>query len=335
MREIEENQKELKDLDKIEDKLLFTITGITWVAAIAALGAMLTNNIGTALFISFTIAFITGFLVKPLIVLVRESSKRLISFTEKYLLGVKGFIVFMGILCGYIIFVSPYYDLYWSYWGLILSFLLLLLMDFFKKKNNKEEAAEEEESRKSRFKKIKKAAYVMFSFLLTLPNFYQLYTKEQVITLEDLATPSYIQAREIDKIEAIHGSGAFAFQEYETIHINEEEILSSLIEELEGVTVENIRYIQGLNYSKMKRIEAPYYKLYVHYKQEDGVGIFGESFDREKKGEKKRSYIYGLEIYPNGRAYLKLATEGRTMLQMFPVNISDEVIQKLLGSSMI
>lgn len=332
MKDIKEEQEESKITEKPEDKLLSIITGITWVAGIAAFGALFTNNIGMAFFVSLIIAFIAGFLVRSLIILMRESKERLISFKEKIILAIKFFMIFISILCAYIIFVSPYYDLYWSYWGFMVSILFLVLMERIEKKNNQEGVKEQEEKRKKLLQKMKQIGYLMFSILLAVPNFYQLYTPKLTISLKDLAMPSYINLREIDELETIHGRGVRLYQTYESINIREEEKIQSLIEELEGVTVKNIRLIEEFNYLKMKRIEAPYYNLSVHY---EGASVLQEAFNEEKGTENNRRYIYAVEVYPNGRTYLEIATGGRRMFQIFPVKISNEIIQELLESSMI
>ncbi|SNS13450.1 hypothetical protein SAMN05446037_1004235 [Anaerovirgula multivorans] len=332
MKDIKEEQEEPKITEKPEDKLLSIITGITWVAGIAAFGALFSNNIGMAFFVSLTIAFIAGFLVKSLIILMRESKERLISFKEKIIFAIKSFTVFISILCSYIIFVSPYYDLYWSYWVFVASILVLVLMERIEKKNNQEGVKEQEEKRKKPLQKIKRIGYLIFSILLAVPNFYQLYTPKLTITLKDLAMPSYMDLREIEKLEAIHGSGVRLYQDYERVHIKEEEKIQSLIEALEGITVENIRLIEEFNYLKMKRIEAPYYNLNIHY---EGASVLQEAFNEEKGTENNRRYIYAVEVYPNGKVYLEIATGGRRMFQIFPVNINNKIIQELLGSSMI
>lgn len=332
MKEIVENQNREETLEKTEDKLLSILTGITWVTALIAFAGILSKNIGIVVFICSGIALSTGLLVKPFIILFRESKERLISLKEKCHLALKFFLIFICMLCAYIIIVSPYYDLYWSYWGLIITILFLVLIERFRQQKSEEDLKEEDGKGRRFFKKAKSIGAFVLSIILALPNIYQLYTPKLTITLKDLEMPSRIEVDEVDAVEAVYGRSTSLYQRHQTIFINREDDIRGLIEALEGITIENMNIIQELNYLKMQKIEAPYYHLYLNY---GNVNIMKEVYKDEEKSKDTRRYIYSIEVYPNGRVYLEMVTGGKRRFQIFPVDMKDEILQEFMGNVMI
>ncbi|AOY77628.1 hypothetical protein [Clostridium formicaceticum] len=307
------------------DKLSLLLTGLIWTSGGLAVFLFMIKSFGYVLWIAASIAYIIGFLLKPLIMTVRESRDRLISFREKMVLGLKGFFVFSCVYATYVIFVSALYDLYWSYWVLLGAFLLLAAMA--KREQKKEDdLAEEAQEEVKGFKRLKKAGAILLSATLTTINFYQFYVPYKAITLENLAIPDTISIQKIDETDASHWGGYSLYLQRETILVNEEEILRKLIKSLEGMKVKNLRYIEELNYLKMQRMEKFYYSGYIDY---EGVSVYRETSSDTTK------YIYGIEIYPNGSVYLLLATEGRRRIQNFSVALEYKMIEELLKGKMI
>ncbi|AKL95868.1 hypothetical protein CACET_c24230 [Clostridium aceticum] len=307
------------------DKISLLLTGLVWASGGLAVFLFMVNSFGYGIWIAASIACIIGFLLKPLMVTIRESRDRLISFREKMLLGLKVFLVFSWIQSTYLVFVSPLYDLYWSYWVLLGSFLLLAGIAGRENRKNQKDLKEEEKEEKKGFKELKKVGAILLSATLTTINFYQLYVPYKAITLQDLVIPDSISIQKIDETDAGYWGDFSLYLQRETILVNEEETLHKLIKSLEGTEVQNLRHIGDLNYLKMQRVENFHYSGYVDY---EGVNVYREiSSDTTK-------YIYGIEIYPNGRVYLLLITEGRRRIQNFSVDLEYKMIEELLKGEM-
>ncbi|SDK91775.1 hypothetical protein [Natronincola ferrireducens] len=322
----ESDNHEVK-IEEKQDRIFSVLTGITAVAGVAVVFLFFYRAFGHVLVGALTIAYITGFFMKPLITIIRESKDRLISLQEKLFLGLRALLILIGIQSAYMIFASPEYNLYWNYWifvGILLLLAWITGRENKKRKTDSEEEVEEEELRGfKKLKKFKRVGGFLLSAIVALSNFYSLYTPKKIIALEDLALPNYISMEERDEVEATYGSTAYLFQHRETITIDDEETLQKLIDSLEGKTLENIRYIEELNYMKMKGIESPYYRGYTHY---EGAGSLKQACNGEKT-----SYIYGLEIYPNGRVYLIMYTGGRRRwTENFQVELDYKIIETLL-----
>ncbi|SET11318.1 hypothetical protein SAMN05660297_01449 [Natronincola peptidivorans] len=321
---------EINNKGEENHKLTFeeVITGITWLMGTLAFITFLTESYGWFFYTFFSITFISGFLVKPCIILIRESKTRLISFREMTFLSFKIFALCLGLASGYIVFVSPLYDLFWSYWGLLTFFVLLFIISIIERIGKEEEGEEkEEQGRKTTLAKLKKVAYFVFSVVIALPNIHQMYTPSQVVALQEVAAPKTINVYEMDQIQESNRRGMLGYRQEVDYSIEEEAIIYSLIEEMEGSVLENLRYIRELNYSKMKQMETPYFYLDFYYEE-------SSQYPQIRKGEKdvdKARYITRVIIYPNKRAYIQLSSRERRIFEIFPIDLSDDIIEALVS----
>ncbi len=312
-----------------EEKLFSVLTGITWVAGIMAGLLFITKNYGYAFFGFLSIVYITGFLIRPIINIIIDSSHRLIPLKEKLMLGFKFLLVILGIQSSYLIFLFPAYDLYWSYWIFIASFVVLICMT--KRENDKDEADLEEEEEKSEEKikwlgKFKKIGYLFLPIIVAVPNFLQMYTPEKAVTLGDLDIPQYITLEKIIQSDTTYNNTSYLNNSRRKINIKDREILKELIERLEGTTIKNTRYIDELNYLKMQRLETHYYRGHFYY-EETGI-VYKDIYEDDTKDKVK--YIYGIEVFPNNQVYLVLPTGKRLDTEKFRIQLEESFLDELI-----
>ncbi|MCC5911769.1 MAG: hypothetical protein JJT76_15210 [Clostridiaceae bacterium] len=287
------------------------------------------EHFNSGMLVFFYIACGLGFIIKPSVDMWENSKKRHITLQEKVLLGVRILLVAVAIQAFYIIFISLIYELYWSYWVLLLSFVLLAVVEKIQQSTNQDEYNEEaieaeeeqqeeqeqeqEETKGKLWKKVKRLVYILISASLL---YYQHYTPPYTLETESLILPKSVTVSLVEERQEPEPTGMFPHKRTEIMEENTDEaLITPLWQELQQGNIDNLRYINSLNYSKMKRVYGQYYSIYVAYE--------GTKRDLEAQGE-LIDFIY---VYPNGKAYLSRYNFNRRRVEIFPVNIPMETIE--------
>jgi hypothetical protein len=194
-------------------------------------------------------------------------------FRASYFVRIMLFVFFIISLS--LIFLTKRYDLNYSYWIAICSFLLIATIDII------ESSFEDYRSRKNS-SKLSKTIRIMLNILLfflwigsisfvfhkSLPN------ERSLIVMDQIEVPDELKVLQrdynsLDTQEFIHIT---------PIIITDKTFLKQIAEELGNRRYTPMNIISALNYSKLERTTEDYYQLFLVYNEQSETNLFSSPF---------------------------------------------------------
>jgi hypothetical protein len=223
------------------------------------------------------------------------------------------FIIFS--ITSYLVLLSKYYDLKYTYWICFFSFLIMLIIlvynnivNDYKKRSKKHKSYNLLASIGSSVFTIIFILYLSYSFLLSM------ITPQSEISVEQLAIPNYITIYKHDYDK----NGIAKFDINNQITIDDRDDMNQIISELESRELKSLNTTDLLNYNKRKEQNAPYYHLSLEFiDSENGNRLFDSAVSTYLLITTNRTV--SIEVFEYRRHIF-----GRDHTTIYPVQLSEK-----------
>lgn len=254
-------------------------------------------------FINIYMFIFLQFLLLPINEYIKSETSK--SKLNGFVLMIKIILITIISICLYRIVLSDDYNLKYTYWLFIGSFILKIIIKVV------ESLIEEYNTRIRDEKKYNilnlMGKLLLAIFLISIPTYgfiVKYMQPSKYIFLNNVKTPDYIEIHEYD-------SKASKNNRIESL-----EDINKIIKELNSIEIRNIRFTELLNYEKMKNINKPNYIMTFNYE---------EISSKERILE--NGYISYILVTSNGSmAIERINWKGRSnmYIETFPIKVSKE-----------
>ncbi|MBB6218640.1 hypothetical protein HNQ80_004814 [Anaerosolibacter carboniphilus] len=316
MDELHEPSKNSKD--RIE-RILLGIVVIAFAIAMILLEAKKGMQTTAVLLV---ISYLVGFMLLPLNRIYQKHRETPISNRTKLMVLLKSFLAIGGAWAIFIILGSSIYDLYWSYWVLLISYGTLQLIKAIELYFEEKHKYPDESRGKTLFRNALNILLLPIWLLPIMFLIYQSYTPPYQILLKELERPEGIAIVEITKQDELDKEiRPSMIRTKGRLHnyVGNSGKISALYREMEEQKINNLTYIEKLNYDKMKSIEDIRYALIPICSKHSEMFYIEDG------------HIPFIEMYPNGRCYVKGYTGSKRMIETFRIDISKEAVLLLFN----
>jgi hypothetical protein len=216
---------------------------------------------------------ITTFFMGAIKKFITEGDNCSLLFRATFFLRIMLFVFFIISLS--LIFLTKRYDLNYSYWIAIISFLLIATIEII------ESSLEDYRSRKNSSKLSKSLRIILniflfilwinsigFIFHISLPN------ERSLVVIDQIEVPDELKVLQHD----YNGLDTQELIYITPIIITDKTLLKQIAEELGNRRYTPMNIISALNYSKLERITENYYQLFLIYNEESTTNVFSSPF---------------------------------------------------------
>lgn len=243
----------------LKDKIFAAITLLAWLTMMATLLFRLPQQ-GIVIFYCMSIIYIISFFISPIYNYFNQRKSRNISMLETSLIITECILTFALITSLYLILMAKIYNLYYSYWVVIIGLILIPtlsdILDRIEKKDSGNHYVHGTD-----YRKIISIVMLAILYGIILLN---TYSPASTISIKVQTRPKEL----VIKAMTSGSSGKFGvnkISEKHNIKIDDNELIAALFSEIESKPLNNIKNFDEYNFIRFKNHQDIYYSITTIY----------------------------------------------------------------------